>query len=95
MFQHWLFPQIQQDRGDFICTQEGAPLHFNHDVRQYLNDPNLTPCDFYLWGNVKDSLYVPPASLQDFRDRIVTAMRSVTRDQFLRLWQEMDYRFVA
>jgi hypothetical protein len=22
--------------------------------------PDLTPCDFYLWGFVKDSVYVPP-----------------------------------
>ena len=24
------------------------------------HSPDLTPCDFFLWGFVKDSVYVPP-----------------------------------
>ncbi|GBO00442.1 hypothetical protein AVEN_251490-1 [Araneus ventricosus] len=75
--------------------QDGVPLHFNHEVRQYLNGTILTSCDFYLWGYSKDTLYVPPRPdiLQDFRDRIVTAVSSVTRGQLLHVWQGMDCRF--
>ncbi|PSN47936.1 hypothetical protein C0J52_19179 [Blattella germanica] len=29
--------------------------------------PDITPCDFQLWGYVKDSLFVPP--LPELRDR--------------------------
>jgi hypothetical protein len=33
--------------------------------------PDLTPCDFFLWGFVKDSVYVPPlpTSIHEIRDR--------------------------
>ncbi|GBM13373.1 hypothetical protein AVEN_159790-1 [Araneus ventricosus] len=104
MLQHWSFPHIQQDRIDLIFTQDGAPPHFQQEVRQYLNDtipgrgierggqndlvniqwhprsPNLTPCDFYLWMYVKDIVYASPmpATLQDLRDRVVTAVSSIT-----------------
>ena len=71
----------------FIYQQDGAPPHFHHDVRGYLNDtlthrwigrvsqddspllpwpprsPDLTPCDFFLWGYVKDHVFVPPMHL--------------------------------
>ncbi|GBM66255.1 hypothetical protein AVEN_35533-1 [Araneus ventricosus] len=87
--------------------QDGAPPHFHHKVRQYLNDTipgrwigrgeqydfvclkwplrsqDLTPCDFYIWGYIKDRVYVAPipATLQGLRDRIVTAVSSITRQQ--------------
>ncbi|GBN22259.1 hypothetical protein AVEN_1851-1 [Araneus ventricosus] len=45
--------------------------------------PDLIPRDFYMWDYIKDSVYVPPmpATLQDLRDRIVTAVSLITRDQ--------------
>lgn len=57
--------------------------------------PDLTPCDFYLWGYIKDCVFVPPmpATLQEVRHRIVAAVNSVTTDQLRRVWQEMTYRF--
>ena len=31
----------------------------------------MTPCDFFLWGYLKDKLYTsPPRNLQDLRARI-------------------------
>ncbi|GBM17215.1 hypothetical protein AVEN_182917-1 [Araneus ventricosus] len=94
MIPHWLLPQIQPDRDDFMFIPYSVPPHFYHEVRQHLNYSLLTHSDFYLWGYLKDSVYVPliPASLQDLRDRIVIAMGSITRDQLLRV-QEIDYRF--
>ncbi|GBM29149.1 hypothetical protein AVEN_140120-1 [Araneus ventricosus] len=38
LLQHWLFPQIEQARDDFIFIQGGALPHFQHEVRQYLKD---------------------------------------------------------
>ncbi|GBN36919.1 hypothetical protein AVEN_87533-1 [Araneus ventricosus] len=69
MLQHGLFPQIQQDRDDFIYMQDVAPPHFHPEVQQYLYGTILTPCDFYLWMYIKDSVYVPPMpdNLQDTR----------------------------
>ena len=56
--------------------------------------PDLTPCDFSLWGFVKDTVFVPllPANLQDLRNRITAAVDLVDRDMLTRVWNEMDYR---
>jgi len=56
--------------------------------------PDLTPCDFFLWGFVNDTVFVPPlpANLQDLRNRITAAVVLVDRDMLTRVWNEMDYR---
>ena len=56
--------------------------------------PDLTPCDFFLWGFVKDTVFVPPipANLQDLRNRITAAVALVDRDRLTRVWNEMGYR---
>ena len=56
--------------------------------------PDLTPCDFFLWGFVKDTVIVPPlpADLQDLRIRITAAVALVDCDMLTRVWNEMDYR---
>ena len=55
--------------------------------------PDLTPCDFFLWRFVKDTVFVPPlpANLQDLRNRITAAVALVDRDMLTRVWNEMDY----
>ena len=56
--------------------------------------PDLTPCDFFLWGFVKEAVYVPslPTTLDDLKNRITTAVNSVTQDILLRVWNEFSYR---
>ena len=55
--------------------------------------PDLTPCDFFLWGFVKDTVFKPPlpANLQDLSNRITAAVALVDRDMLTRVWNEMDY----
>jgi hypothetical protein len=55
---------------------------------------DLTPCDFFLWGYVKDVVYVPPLpnDLQELRQRIIAAVTTINRDMLERVWTEMDYR---
>ena len=56
--------------------------------------PDLTPGDFFLWGFVKDSVYVPPLpmSLKELRDLITHALQTITADRLHRVWDEFDYR---
>jgi hypothetical protein len=56
--------------------------------------PDLTPCDFFLCGYVKDRVYVPqiPTNLPEFRRRIVAAVATITPDTLTRVWEEFDYR---
>ncbi|GBL82670.1 hypothetical protein AVEN_263739-1 [Araneus ventricosus] len=80
--------------GDFILMQDGAPPHFHHEVRQYLNDIILTPCYFYLWVYIKESVYVPPmpATLQDFPRSNCYSRGFNNQGSITPMWQEMDYR---
>jgi hypothetical protein len=49
--------------------------------------PDLTSCDFFLWGFVKDSVYVPPlpTPYQELRDRIRHALQAITADTLQRV----------
>ena len=44
--------------------------------------PDATTCDFFLWGYVKDQVYVPPlpASIPELKVRIRTAIETITAD---------------
>ena len=44
--------------------------------------PDATPCDLFLWGYVKDQVYVPPlpASIPELKVRIMTAIETITAD---------------
>ena len=55
--------------------------------------PDLTPCDFFFWGFVKDTVFVPalPANLQIFAT-VLPLLWLVDRDMLTRVWNEMDYR---
>jgi len=54
----------------------------------------MTPCDFFLWGYVKEHVYVPPltADLDDLTNKITAAVNSVTEDTLRRVWDEFSYR---
>ena len=56
--------------------------------------PDLTPCDYFLWGYVKDKVFVPPqpVSIPDLKNRITAAVETITSDLLSRVWQELDYR---
>lgn len=56
--------------------------------------PDLTPNDFFLWGYVKQAVYVPPlpTTLADLRNRVTAAVHSVTQDMLSNVWDEFGYR---
>ena len=56
--------------------------------------PDATPFDFFLWGYVKDQVYVPPlpASIPELKVRIRTAIETITADVLQTVWNEFDYR---
>ena len=55
---------------------------------------DVTPCDFFLWGYVKDQVYVPllPASIPELKVRIRTAIETITADMLQTVSTEFDYR---
>ena len=58
-----------------------------NDCRGFNNlpprSPDATPCDFFLWGYVKDQVYVPPLSaiIPERKVRIRTAIETITTDR--------------
>jgi len=54
----------------------------------------MTPCDFFLWGYVKERVYVPPllADLDELTNRKTAAVKYVTEDTLRRVWDEFSYR---
>jgi len=56
--------------------------------------PDLTPCDFFLWGYIKDRVFVPPLqeSLNELKQRITTAVASVDKDMLRSVGTELEYR---
>jgi uncharacterized protein with LGFP repeats len=59
-----------------------------------LRSPDATQCDFFLWGYVKNAVYVPPlpASIPELKVRIRTAIETITADMLQAVWNELDYR---
>jgi hypothetical protein len=57
--------------------------------------PDLTPLDFFLWGFVKDRVFVPPlpANVAELRTRITAAVAEVTPEMLRSVWQDIDYRW--
>ncbi|GBL95107.1 hypothetical protein AVEN_188840-1 [Araneus ventricosus] len=57
--------------------------------------PDLTPRDFFLWGCVKDKVYVPPmpTTLQALQERITAAVTDIDGNMLLIVWTELDYRW--
>jgi len=55
--------------------------------------PDATPCDFFLWGYVKDQVYVLPLppSIPELKVRIRTAIETITADMLQTVWNELIY----
>jgi hypothetical protein len=73
---------------DFL---QHVPVHGCHSGDDVLD---LTPCYFFLWGYVKDVVYIPPLTndLQELRQHIIAAVATINRDMLEKVWTEMGYR---
>ena len=59
-----------------------------------LRSPDITPCDFFLWGYVKDRIFIQPLprDLADLKARIIAAVKNINALMLTRVWQELEYR---
>ena len=64
-----------------------------HEIEWPPRSPDLTPCDFFLWGYVKSKVYTsPPGTLDELRNRITAAFQEVPRDMVARAVGSMRRR---
>jgi hypothetical protein len=49
--------------------------------------PDLTPCDFFLWGYVKEQVFVPPLpqDIDELKLRIAAAIENLDRNMLERI----------
>ena len=53
----------------------------NHDIEWPARSPDLTPCDFFLWGYLKSKVYVtPPENMNQLRYRITEEVNQLKDD---------------
>lgn len=55
--------------------------------------PDLTPCDYFLWGHMKSLVYrIPPANMEQLRHSIAESAHSITQEQLRRSVHDMITR---
>ncbi|KAL4131917.1 hypothetical protein QTP88_009149 [Uroleucon formosanum] len=96
MIKDGLFQVLQADGNDFILQQDGVPSHCANDATfcPWPRSPDLTICDFFLWGYIKSIVYVPPLpkDIDEFKSRITDAINLVTVDMLQQVYEEFEYR---
>ena len=56
-------------------------IALNHPIEWPPRSPDLTPCDFFLWGYVKSKVYFPaPATMEQLMERIRHEADELRRD---------------
>ena len=82
----------------FLPTCENGSKRYRvirNDCRGFNNlpprSPHATPCDLFLWGYVKDQVYIPPlpACVPELKVQII---ETITADMMQTVWNELDYR---
>jgi len=81
----------------YYFQQDGAPAHTSNIVQEWLaskfgqkfiakgkrpaRSPGLNPCDYFLWGYLKDRVYKPlPKTLDDLKVNIEREIRNINQD---------------
>jgi arsenate reductase-like glutaredoxin family protein len=64
------------------------------DLRLQLQDLMSSDDHFFLWGYVKDRVFVPslPRDLADLKARIIAAVKNIDASMLTHVWQELEYR---
>ena len=58
-----------RDRLKELCGERVIAM--NHAVEWPLRSPDLTPCDYFLWGHLKNNVFAtPPRDLEELQGRI-------------------------
>lgn len=93
----WKGHVTARDYQKYYFLQDGARPHTANTVQSYLKSkfrdrfidksqwpprsPDLNPCDFFLWGYLKDRVYKPmPQNLAELKNNIQKEFKNIPRD---------------
>ena len=58
--------------------------------------PYLTPCDFFLWGVIKEAMHsIKPRLFKKLKERITNAFHSITAELCHKVGSSMENRVFA
>ena len=58
--------------------------------------PDLTPCDFFLWGNLKSRVYVTnPTNLQDLKNNIYHEIAALSPETLMKVMKTTNKRAIS
>ena len=89
-------PQYLEEVREYLNTRfQGRWIGRATPIALPPRSPDLTLMDFFIWGIVKDRVFVPPlpANVVELRTRITAAVAKVTPEMLRSVWQETDYRW--
>jgi hypothetical protein len=100
-------PLLERQNSTF--QQDGAPAHTAKVTLDFLEDafsgrviskglwpprsPDLNPCDFYLWGTLKDSINFRNCdTIEDVKQAVADAVRNITPDTLNKVFENLNKR---
>ena len=92
MFKVWFWPKHLRtsEYKKYYSQQDWTPPHTSNIVQEWLaskfgprpaRSPDLNPCDYFLWGYLKDRVYKPlPKTLDDLKVNIGREIGNIKPD---------------
>ena len=69
-------------RGILMEMFQNRVIALHHDIEWPARSPDLTPCDFFLWGYIKCKVFAtPPATVEVLKQRIREEFEEVSRNR--------------
>jgi len=75
----------------------GHVISLRGDIGWPLPSPDLTPCDFFLWGHLKAKVYERPQTLQALKEAIRKEVATITPEmipKFMDNYRERLHQFI-
>ena len=96
----------------YYFQQDGAPPHQAKAVHEWLTSkfstkfidkfrwpprsPDLNPCDFYLWGNLKANVSNPlPKTLDELKANIEREIKKISKDELKSVFSNFEKRLYS
>ena len=105
----WPEHKVQKLHSHYYFQQDGAPAHRAKVVQDWLKDkfgdkflksnlwpprsPHLNPCDFFLWGYLKDRVYRKKfETIEELKEEIKNEIKKITKITLNSVFKEMKKR---
>ena len=93
----------------YYFQQDGAPPHKHKEVQSWLKEkfgnrfvdkdlwpprsPDLNPCDYFLWGYIKDEVYRKrPKTIEELKEEIIIQINKISKVTLSRVFENMKKR---